>query len=542
MTKRRQPRLLIASRNLALLRAHHEEVIVALVRAGVQVGIRYKEDKGLSADSYRTTLLQRGCSVSVSRLPRGMSPSRRRSGDLLAFRLRQLTNLLRYYHPDYRGREWLRERWFSGTASGPVKWARRLGRLGSRISLLAMRLASSVDRVLPPSEPARALLASERPDAVVTVAMVWNPELVDVLKAAAREHIPTATWIQSWDNLSNKGLLHFTPDRVFVWNDTQRDELVRYHGVPAEHVCITGAQSFDHWFNGESPSDRAEFCTQNGIDPERPIILYLASSIQIEPPPADFFLRWLEAIRSSGDPALEDASVLVRPHPYDVRHWLELDLSDPGLAVSPSSTEAPIHSAEFRQRYRDELHHASVAVGLNTSGMIDAAIFGKPVCTVELPELADRQRGTVHFEYLMTAGNGFLRTAASFEEHIDILSDLVRHDPYQSDKRSARFVQAFVRPDGVDVTPGAVFAEEMLRLLEAPSELGLPSRPARAVGRLIHLAAPVLVMPFETGWRRRFLLVRPRPGQTGVKRIRHFLFIVLPLGIRVRSERLRRRS
>lgn len=371
--------------------------------------------------------------------------------------------------------------------------------------------------------------------------MVWNPELVDVLKAAAREHIPTASWIQSWDNLSNKGLLHFIPDRVFVWNTTQRDELVRYHGVPAQHVCITGAQSFDHWFNGDSPSDRAEFCTQNGIDPERPIILYLSSSIQIEPAPATFFLRWLEAIRSSGDPALEGASVLVRPHPYDVRRWFGLDLGDPRLVVSPSSAEAPIHSTEFRQRYRDELHHASVAVGLNTSGMIDAAIFGKPVCTVELPELADRQRGTVHFEYLMTAGNGLLRTAASFEEHIAILSDLVRHDPYRSDERSARFVQTFVRPHGVDVTPGAVFAEEMLRLLKAPSELGLPSRTARAVGRLIHLAAPVLVMPFETGWRRRLFLVLPRSSRTGVKRIRHFLFVVLPLGIRVRSERLRRR-
>lgn len=539
MTEERQ-RLLIATQTLALLRAHHENTIVALVRAGVQVSVRYRNEKGLSAETYREILLGRGCSVSVSPLPQDLRPSFRdkRPGDLLGFRLRQMAELLRYYHPDYGRREWLRERWLVRTSPGPRKWARRIGRLGSHVSLFALRLASSIDRVLPPSEPARALLASEQPDAVVAVAMVWNPELADLLKAAARERVPTASWIQSWDNLSSKGLLHFTPDRVFVWNATQSEELVRYHRVPERHVCITGAQSFDQWFNGDAPSDRASFCVDNGIDPERPIILYLVSSPWLEPTPEVFFLPWLEAIRSSGDPALEEAFVLVRPHPNARQFGLDLRAS--GLGVSPGAAEARVHSAEFRRRYRDELHHATVAVGINTSAMIEAAIFGKPVCTVELPELADRQRGTVHFEYLVTAGGGLLRTAASFEEHTRMLGDLIRRDTYGRDEQSARFVRAFVRPHGIDVAPGTVFLDGMLRLLQAPSELRLPSLPARAIGRIIYLAAPMLGAPFEKGPHPRFLrVVLPRSSRAGVRRIRHFVLIVLPLGIRVRLTRLR---
>ncbi len=541
MTAEPRRRLLIASRNLALLRAHHDDLIVALVQAGVDVSIRYRNDKQLSANDYRESLLRRGCTVTVQPLPRDLRPSRRqrRPEDLLAYRLRQLANLLRYYDPDYRGRDWLRERWFPGTSPGPRRWARRLGKLGTRVPRVAIRLAHTVDRLLPASEPARVLITDEQPDGVVTVAMVRNPELVDVLKAAVERGIPTGSWIQSWDNLTNKGLLHFVPDRVFVWNTIQREELRRYHFVPERNVCVTGAQSFDYWFDGDPPSSRDAFCAEAGLDPDRPIVLYLSSSRLIEPRPGVFFLRWLEAIRSSDDETLRDAFVLVRPHPLDLRHWADLDVRDPRLAVSPSAKEAPAHSAAFRRRYRDDLHHCSVAVGINTSAMIEAAILGKPVCTVELPELADRQRGTVHFQYLMSAGDGLLRSSPSLDDHLAVLGELVRRDPYERDTRSARFVEAFVRPHGIDVKPGDVFLAEMLQLLERPCERKPVSGVARAGGRLVDVVAPLLGAPFEDRAPHRLArLARSQAIRARVKRIRH-LTLVVPAGIAMKLRRRR---
>ena len=496
----RERRLLIATRNLALLRAHYEDVIVGLVQAGVHVSVRYVNEKGLRADDYRGTLLGRGCSISTKPLPHpGLVP-----GDLLGLRIRQLADLLRYYHADYRKRVSLRHARLDKALPGPRRWARRLGRLGSSAAALGIRVGSAADHVLPPSVVARALLAEERPDAVVAADVIRAPGLVDVLKAAAWEGIPTASWIQSWDNLSSKGLLHFAPDRVFVWNTVQRDELARYHGIHERHVCVTGAQTFDHWFGSEPPVRRADFCAENGLDPERPIILYLASSRLAEASPADFFVRWLETLRTSGDLVLEAASVLVRPHPTNVQPWLGLQRDD-RTAVSPTIAEAPINSNVYRSRFQDELHHASVAVGLNTSAMIDAAIFGKPVCTVELPELVDGQRGTVHFEYLMTVGGGFVRTATMLHEHVRTLGELVRRDPYERDERSARFVRDFVRPHGLDVAPADVFTREMLRLLDGPTELRVPGPAGRAVGRLLYRSAPVVGAPLEAEPVRRRL-------------------------------------
>jgi hypothetical protein len=457
-----QPRLLIVTRGLATLRTHYEDVIAALGEAGVEVHVRYVREKWLSADDYRNALAARGCEVRLQRLP----PDKRGRVELLALRLRQLGNLLRYYHPDYRGRDRLREYWFDKAPDGPRRWARRIARLGSRASLAAVRLAGRLDAALPPAAQARKIVLRERPDAVVAVGVLWMPQFVDALKAAAAAGLPTAVWVQSWDNLTNKGLLHFTPDRVFVWNEVQRAELARYHGVPAERVCVTGAQTFDHWFAAAVLPDRAEFCAGSGLDPDRPILLYLASSERIEPDAGEFFLPWLQAVRSSDEELLAGANVLVRPHPTDRRPWDELVADDPLLRVSRSVPGGPAGGDAHRQRFRAELAHAAAAVGLNTSAMIDAAILGRPVCTVELPELADRQRGTVHYEYLTTVGGGFLRVATSFAEHTATLARLVRRDPSERDERSERFVREFVRPHGVDVTAAPVFAQEMLRLLD----------------------------------------------------------------------------
>jgi hypothetical protein len=508
----RTPRLLIASRDLAVLRGHYEDVIVALAAAGVDISIRYVHEQGLSAESFLEILRRRGATVEVNGIPR----RKRDAGERFALRLRQLANLLRFYHDDFRGRDWLRNAKFAKAAKGPRKWATRLGRLGSRSSSLTIRLIGWIDRTLPPSEQARVLIASERPDAVVAVAVIRTPEFVDLIKAAAWEGLATASWVQSWDNLSSKGLLHLAPDKVFVWNATQREELGRYHGVPASHVCVTGAQTFDHWFNGEKPSSRAHFCAANGFDPASPIVLYLASSRQVEVAPSDFFLGWLRTIRTCGSSVLENASVVVRPHPSSVAPWLGLERDHPRLAVSPATSEAPINSPEFRRRYRDELHHASVAVALNTSGMIDAAIFGKPVCTIEAPELAHVQRGTVHFEYLSTVAGGLLRSASSLERHAEVLAGLVERDPYARDEQSSRFVRAFIRPHGLTVSPADVFTDEMLLLLRTKSGLRRPGWFGRLFGRAAHYAAPVVGAVLEEDpalrlwWHRRVKAIRRR--------------------------------
>jgi len=71
--------------------------------------------------------------------------------------------------------------------------------------------------------------------------------------------------VGSWDHLSSKALLRQMPERVVVWNDVQKQEAIKLHRVPANRVSVTGAQSYDHWFNRAPARSRAEFCHRVGL-------------------------------------------------------------------------------------------------------------------------------------------------------------------------------------------------------------------------------------------------------------------------------------
>ena len=75
-----------------------------------------------------------------------------------------------------------------------------------------------------------------------------SPQL-DHFAAARRLGLRTVLPVGSWDHLSSKSLLRAIPDRVIVWNDTQRAEAIELHGVPADRVVVTGAQCYDQWFD-----------------------------------------------------------------------------------------------------------------------------------------------------------------------------------------------------------------------------------------------------------------------------------------------------
>jgi hypothetical protein len=145
------------------------------------------------------------------------------------------------------------------------------------------------------------------------------------------------------------------------------------------------------------------------------------------------------------------------------------------LACWPRAGDFPV-DARSKSDYFDSLYHASIAVGLNTSAMIEAAILGHPVHTILLPEFHDSQEGTVHFHYLLKEPNGLLHAARSLDEHAQKLAAALEgRDP--DPDRSARFVREFVRPRGLDTPATDVFVQELeaLAARPAPTPIAVPA-------------------------------------------------------------------
>jgi hypothetical protein len=257
------------------------------------------------------------------------------------------------------------------------------------------------------------------------------------------------------------------PDRILVWNETQKREAVELHGVAAERVSVTGAQCYDQWFGRTPARTREEFSARVTLPSDRPIILWVCSALfSGSPSEARFVRQWIDQLRASPDPLLATAGVLVRPHPARLDEWREVDVSAvPGVTVYGAM---PIDE-ETREDYFESLHYSAAVVGLNTSAFLEAAILGKAVHTIVLPEFSENQEGTLHFAYLRSVGGGFLRVAHDFDEHHRQLSGTLR-EPERLD-RNAAFVRAFLRPAGLDRPATDVFVDavEAFGRLPAPA-------------------------------------------------------------------------
>jgi hypothetical protein len=175
-------------------------------------------------------------------------------------------------------------------------------------------------------------LRDQQPDVVVmTPLVVLKTAQLDLARAAMELGVRNVFAVASWDHLSSKTELTFAPQRAFVWNEIQKKEVVQWHGVAADDVIVTGSQVFDEWFGRTPSTTRADFCARIGLRADRPIVLYVCSSLlEGSAPEAPFVVRWAQHLRASGHALLRDSGILVRPHFRRRREWRDVSLD--GLA------------------------------------------------------------------------------------------------------------------------------------------------------------------------------------------------------------------
>ncbi len=414
----------------------------------------------------------------------GVAPARGRFDGWrpLAWIVRGLADLARYAHPRYARAPALKKRAADkviarlATAQDVeplgLLIARRLARrlastTDAELSERVVRVAVTLESAIPSSRRIDRFIRDWAPDVVLVMPVVkYASEQVEHLKSARRLGIPSGICIPSWDNLTNKGLLKFVPERVFVWNETQQREATDLHGVPAERVVATGAQLFDEWFERKPSTSSEEFAARIGIDPVEPYVLYLCSSSFIsEHGEVPFVLEWIEALRSSGDERLRRLGIVVRPHPVTGHEWSEVDLTRFGnAAVWPRAGLRPV-AGQARADFFDTIAHSAAVVGINTTAMIEAAIVGKTVLTVLAPRFA--QESTLHFRYLLAENGGFLHVATSLAGHLEQLAGALDADGAEAERR-LRFVEAFVRPRGLGRPATPILADAIEELVEVP--------------------------------------------------------------------------
>jgi hypothetical protein len=461
---------------IEILAARGHEIVVSVVRG--------EKDPG---DARLVDAMSDAVGINLER-----APVRRRNDHWrsLAALVRSLTDLARYSDPRYadafklRGR--VRERIVDlvthGETGGAVTRGLSLRLIDAvdrprttRATRRLQRLLATFERAIPTSQAIDAYLERLAPDLVLATPVVdFASPLVEYIKSAHGRGVASGVCVASWDNLTGKGLLRVVPDRVFVWNELQRQEAVELHGIPAARVVATGAPKFDEWFARRPVRDIAAFSERVGLPETEPYILYLCSSSFIAPAEVSFVFDWVKAVRRSTEAAVRDAPILVRPHPQNAAQWSDIAFDDRKVAIWPRHGAQP-DSGEARADFFDSLSHAMAVVGVNTSALIEASILGKPVLTVTDQRFAGTQGGTLHFQYLRSQNGGFLLEASSWDDHLNQLARVVSQPDVVRD-RAASFVSRFVRPRGLDEPAAAILARELENLaLSRPCTVAAPT-------------------------------------------------------------------
>ena len=406
--------------------------------------------------------------------PSTRQEAREKAWESLATTVRLVLDYLRFFEPAFANAEKLRlraEKRLPRVYVSLVTGVTRGGAWARSVLSASLRL---VERLIPTRPALEAFISEHNPDLLLVTPLIeLGSQQVDYVKCAAGLGVRSALCVASWDNLTSKGLVRVPPDHVIVWNEAQKREAVELHGVAPETVVITGAQVFDQWFEGKPSRSREEFCRKVGLDPDRPFVLYVGSSIFIAPDEVSFAERWVLALRASADPAVAQLGALIRPHPANSRQWRAFDAAGLGnVALFPPIGTDPT-SPDFRRDYFDSLYYSAAVVGINTSAQLEAGILDRPVFTIRAPEFAHAQAGTLHFQHLVHSHGGLVQAADGLHEHVRQLAAAVGG---RSSAGAAHrdFVRWFIRPHGLDVPVSPLFARAIdeLQRLPRPSPRG----------------------------------------------------------------------
>ncbi len=228
-------------------------------------------------------------------------------------------------------------------------------------------------------------MRSQHPALVFNGSHIHSAVSTPLVRAALHEHVPTATFLFSWDNLTSQGRIKPEYDSYVVWNDAIKADLLRlYPRTDPARVFVTGTPQFDFHFRPEFRLSREELCARIGADPSRPIVLYstgMAEQMPHEPRIVEGVARALAQVRGVPKPQL-----LVRVYPKDRSgRFDELiakrlpDVLFPRVDWEPAWLTPRIEDCTM---LTSTLAHCAFGINVASTVSLELCMFDKPVLNI----------------------------------------------------------------------------------------------------------------------------------------------------------------
>jgi hypothetical protein len=209
-----------------------------------------------------------------------------------------------------------------------------------------------------------------------------------MVREAAKWGVPSVTMVPSWDNLTSKGMIWSGYERIFVWSEYQKKEILHYYpSYRPGQVLVTGIPQFDVYAQPLPPEfERSCYLSSLGIPVEKRILLYSTTAASMFPEEPQVIAHLAQAVLDGILPA--DLYILVRCHPQDDASRYTDITTYPNVKIWPPSRR-PGEDIYRWAAPRDELlhlaamlRHSAVCVNVSSTMTIDAAACDIPVINV----------------------------------------------------------------------------------------------------------------------------------------------------------------
>ncbi len=259
----------------------------------------------------------------------------------------------------------------------------------------------------------------------------YNTDELPLLRKCLDTATPIVAMIRSWDNVTNHGKLPMKFEKIVVWNEILRDELIRFYDYSPDAIFLSGTPQYDYYC-GYKPTQRINFFREIGGDPEKKLVTFATVPPLISPKEQENLEMLCESIKNGelGYPA----QLLIRFHPQDDPERysnLEKYRGDGNFIFESAGRESSAYYDKWSPTKDDMIHYADiltysdVIINVASTVSIEAAIFDTPVVNIKydgreniaFPLSAARHYDFLHYRSIVSTRG--VRLADSHEDLIE---------------------------------------------------------------------------------------------------------------------------
>lgn len=298
------------------------------------------------------------------------------------------------------------------------------------------------------------------------------PYIAPLVYAAQQEHVPTAAFIFSWDNLASKGRMASNFDYYLVWSTLMKNDLLQfYSSIKDAQVKVVGTPQFEPYVLPRYTTSKTEFIRTFNLDPDLPSICFscgdsstskndelyittIAKAIQQQELPAVNFI-----VRTSPaeDPKRFDA--LVKAFPFIRWHFPKWEQV---RANHQESWSQRIPSIEDVKQLRALLEYCDLNINMLSTMSLDFMLFDRPVINTVFGNASNglyNDQRFLGYEHIMHVVNSKATTVVT---DAAALIAAIQHDLSLDDKSENR-KQLIAQQIGVDLSLTSTMVAKALR-------------------------------------------------------------------------------